>query len=47
VRKLAIEAAEALADERLYSALLQLQTWWKKVSELEDALSACYPHQQK
>jgi HEAT repeat protein len=47
VSKLAIEAAEALVDERLYSALLQLQTWWKQMSELEDALSACCPRQQK
>jgi HEAT repeat protein len=47
VSTLAIEAAEALADERLYSALLQLQKWWKRMSELEDALSACCPNQQK
>jgi hypothetical protein len=49
VSKLAIEAAEAeaLADERLYSALLQLQKWWKPSSELEDALSACCSYQQK
>jgi HEAT repeat protein len=47
VSTLAIEAAEALADERLYSALLQLQKWWKRMSELEDALSVCCPHQQK
>jgi HEAT repeat protein len=47
VSTLAIEAAEALANERLYAALFQLQKGWKRVSELEDALSACCPHQQK
>jgi hypothetical protein len=44
VSMLAIQAAEALADKRLYPALLKLQTWWQPVSDLEDALAACAPH---
>jgi HEAT repeat protein len=43
VSVLAIEAAEAFADSRLYTALLQLQTWWEPESELEDVLLACHP----
>jgi HEAT repeat protein len=43
VSVLAIEAAEAFADSRLYPALLQLQTWWETESELEGALLACRP----
>lgn len=43
VSALAIEAAEAFADSRLYSSLLQLQTWWDSESELEGALLACRP----
>ena len=43
VSALAIQAAEALADDRLYPALLQLQTWWEPTSDLEDALLACRP----
>jgi hypothetical protein len=42
--KLTIEAAKALADNRLYPALLQLQTWWQPVSDLEGALAACAPN---
>jgi HEAT repeat protein len=40
---LAIEAAENMADERLYPALLQLQTWYQPASDLEDAIRACVP----
>ena len=43
VSKVAIDAAEALADDRLYPALLHLQTWWEPASDLEDALCACHP----
>jgi HEAT repeat protein len=43
VGMLAIEAAEALADDRLYPALLKLQTWWQPASDLEDALAVCAP----
>jgi hypothetical protein len=44
VGMLAIEAAEAFADDRLYPALLKLQTWWQPVSDLEDALAVCAPN---
>jgi HEAT repeat protein len=40
---LAIEAAEVFADDRLYPALLKLQTWWQPASDLEDALAVCAP----
>jgi HEAT repeat protein len=40
---LAIEAAENMADERLYPALLHLQTWYQPASDLEDAIRACAP----
>jgi HEAT repeat protein len=44
VGKLAIQAAEAMADDRLYPALLHLQTWWEPTCNyLEDALLACKP----
>ncbi|WP_310488060.1 HEAT repeat domain-containing protein [Chamaesiphon sp. VAR_69_metabat_338] len=44
VGKLAIQAAEAMADDRLYPALLHLQTWWEPTCiYLEDALLACKP----
>jgi HEAT repeat protein len=43
VSRLAIEAAEAFADERLYPALLKLEAWWKPTSNLKDALSTCRP----
>jgi HEAT repeat protein len=43
VGMLAIEAAEVFADDRLYPALLKLQTWWQSTSDLEDALAACAP----
>jgi hypothetical protein len=43
VGMLAIEAAEALADDRLYPALLKLQTWWQPASDLEDAIAVCAP----
>jgi hypothetical protein len=42
VGNLAIQAAEAMADDRLYPALLHLQTWCDS-SYLEDALLACQP----
>ncbi len=38
----AIQAAEAMADDRLYPALLHLQTWCDS-TYLADALSACQP----
>ena len=41
---LAIEAAENMADERLYPALLHLQTWYPPGSYLEDAIRACSPN---
>jgi HEAT repeat protein len=41
---LAIEAAENMADERLYPALLHLQTWYQPASDLEDAIRACAPN---
>ena len=41
---LAIEAAENMADERLYPALLHLQTWYQPASDLEDAICACSPN---
>jgi hypothetical protein len=40
---LAIEAAENMADERLYPALLHLKTWYQPASDLEDAIRACFP----
>jgi HEAT repeat protein len=43
VSRLAIEAAEAFADQRLYPALLKLQTWWEPKSGLANALVACHP----
>lgn len=43
VGMLAIEAAEVFADDRLYPALLKLQTWWQPGSYLEDALAVCAP----
>ncbi len=43
VSMLAIEAAEVFADDRLYPALLKLQTWWQPASYLEDALAVCAP----
>ena len=44
VGKLTIQAAEAMADCRLYPALLHLQTWWEPTcTYLEDALLACQP----
>jgi HEAT repeat protein len=39
---LAIQAAEAMADDRLYPALLHLQTWCDS-AYLQDALLACQP----
>jgi hypothetical protein len=46
VGTLAIEAAEVLADDRLYPALLHLQTWWEPTCiYLDDALLACKPQQ--
>jgi HEAT repeats len=44
VGMLAIEAAEVFADDRLYPALLKLQTWWQPASDLEDALAVCAPN---
>ncbi len=44
VSVLAIEAAENMADERLYPALLHLQAWYQPASDLEDAISACSPN---
>jgi HEAT repeat protein len=44
VGKVTIQAAEAMADDRLYPALLHLQTWWEPTCiYLEDALFACQP----
>ena len=44
VGQLTIQAAEAMADDRLYPALLHLQTWWEPTcTYLEDALLACQP----
>jgi HEAT repeat protein len=46
VGTLAIQAAEAMADDRLYPALLHLQTWWEPTCNyLDDALLACKPQQ--
>jgi HEAT repeat protein len=44
VGTLAIQAAESMADNRLYPALLHLQTWWEPTyTYLDDALLACQP----
>jgi HEAT repeat protein len=44
VGNVTIQAAEAMADDRLYPALLHLQTWWEPTcSYLEDALFSCKP----
>jgi hypothetical protein len=43
-RRYANEAAQALADERLSSALLQSQTSWQPASEVAEALTACAPN---
>ncbi len=41
---LALEAAEAMADARLYPALMTLQQWWHGNSGyLDDAIASCHP----
>jgi HEAT repeat protein len=43
VSRLAIEAAVAMADARLYPELLRLQADWYPPSEIAAALQACHP----